>query len=122
VIRVVSFITQPRLIRRILEHLAGRAAHERAPPAAAGAVPVIPSSLSSGREATRPPRPDVRPHRDPLAPITRLTILEEHRQTAPNRSVSFRLPVAPPRCHPQPPPRLGHASPGLAPEIEVTIP
>jgi hypothetical protein len=40
--RVVSFITQPRLIRRILEHLAWRAAHERAPPAAAGAVPVIP--------------------------------------------------------------------------------
>jgi hypothetical protein len=40
--RVVSFITQPRLIRRILEHLAGRAADERAPPAAAGAVPVIP--------------------------------------------------------------------------------
>ena len=42
VMRVVSFITQPRLIRRILEHLAGRAAHERAPPAAAVAVPVIP--------------------------------------------------------------------------------
>ncbi len=42
VIRVVSFITQPRLIRRILDHLAGRAAHERAPPAASSAVPVIP--------------------------------------------------------------------------------
>jgi len=40
--RVVSFITQLRLIRRILEHLAGRAEDERAPPAAAGAVPVIP--------------------------------------------------------------------------------
>jgi hypothetical protein len=39
--RVVSFITQPRLIRRILDHFAGRAADERAPSAAAGAVPVI---------------------------------------------------------------------------------
>jgi hypothetical protein len=103
VMRVVSFITQPRLIRRILEHLAGRAAHERAPPAAAGAVPVIPSSLSSGREATRPPRPEVRPHRDPLAPITRLTILEEHRQTAPQRSVSFRLPGRAPTVPPSAP-------------------
>jgi len=39
---VVSFITQPRLIRRILEHLAGRATQERAPPAAPGDVLVIP--------------------------------------------------------------------------------
>ena len=42
VMRVVSFITQPRLIRRILDHLAGRATQERAPPAAPGAVLVIP--------------------------------------------------------------------------------
>ncbi len=42
VMRVVSFITQPRLIRRILEHLAGRVTQERAPPAAADAVPVTP--------------------------------------------------------------------------------
>ncbi len=38
VMRVFSFITQPRLIRRILEHLAGRATQQRAPPAALGDV------------------------------------------------------------------------------------
>jgi len=38
VMRVVSFITQPRLIRRILDHLAGCSAQNRAPPEAAGAV------------------------------------------------------------------------------------
>ena len=45
--RVVSFITEPRLIRRILDHLdacARRATQDRAPPPAAGAVPVVPVS------------------------------------------------------------------------------
>jgi hypothetical protein len=45
VMRVVSFITEGRVIRRILEHLgasARRATQDRAPPPAAAAVPVSP--------------------------------------------------------------------------------
>ncbi len=81
--RVVSFITQPRLIRRILDHLAGRVTHE-APSLRHPAMSLSsPDPCRSGREATRPPRPEVRPHRDLLAPITRLTILEEHRTEPP---------------------------------------
>ncbi|HEX7528496.1 MAG TPA: hypothetical protein VF425_05250 [Thermoanaerobaculia bacterium] len=43
--RVVAFITESRVIRRILEHLgasARRATQDRAPPPAAAAVPVSP--------------------------------------------------------------------------------
>ncbi|HEY4934163.1 MAG TPA: hypothetical protein VII23_21575 [Terriglobales bacterium] len=45
VMRVVAFITEGRVIRRILEHLgasARRATQDRAPPPAAAAVPVSP--------------------------------------------------------------------------------
>src|SRR5664279_435709 len=45
VMRVVAFITESRVIRRILEHLgasARRATQDRAPPPAAAAVPVSP--------------------------------------------------------------------------------
>src|ERR1035437_4625530 len=51
VMRVVSFITEGRVIRRILDHLgasARRATQERAPPPAAAAVPDSPD-LSAGR-------------------------------------------------------------------------
>ena len=43
--RVVAFITESRVIRRILEHLgasARRATQDRAPPPTAAAVPVSP--------------------------------------------------------------------------------
>jgi hypothetical protein len=45
VMRVVAFITDGRVIRRILDHLgasARRATQDRAPPPAAAAVPVSP--------------------------------------------------------------------------------
>ena len=45
VMRVVAFITEGRVIRRILEHFgasARRATQDRAPPPAAAAVPVSP--------------------------------------------------------------------------------
>ena len=45
VMRVVAFITESRVIRRILEHLgasARRATQDRAPPPVAAAVPVSP--------------------------------------------------------------------------------
>jgi hypothetical protein len=71
-------------------------------------------ALEAGRRQTNPS--------SPLAPITRLTILEEHRQTAPERSVSFRLPVAPPQCHPQPLHASAMRHPVWPPEIEVPIP
>jgi hypothetical protein len=47
VMRVVSFMTEGRVIRRILDHLgasARRATQDRAPPPAAAAVPVSPWS------------------------------------------------------------------------------
>ena len=42
VMRVVAFITEPRVIRSILEHLARRFTQERAPPRPADLLPVFP--------------------------------------------------------------------------------
>src|SRR5450830_832068 len=65
VIRVVSFIIEGRVIRRILDHLdasARRATQDRAPPPAAAAPSAF--ALGGGAAAVPPPRPFA-PHRKP---------------------------------------------------------
>ncbi len=123
VMRLVSFITQPRLIRRILEHLAGRAGsgpHLRHPalslsspdPYRAAAIATV---AGQGRDASQS-RSAGTDH-SPQGPG------RTSRQAPPGRAVSLRLPLAPRRSAT---PRPLHAPsvlpPGLTPEMEVPIP